>query len=414
MKSRFLLLLICMLQLLGCTTSELRELPSAALDVAVSDVGQTPIVDRPDQSTLPSALLSVRWQGEDRNLSFLACGDNIIYYGNIRDAKEKSNGGELDFSYSYANIASLIRDADIAFINQETLMAGEGYAWSYYPHFNSPQEVGKTLVELGFDVVNIANNHKLDKTGAGLRATIEFWRSQEVLLIGDYLSAQELSCVDIYECDGLRIAFVSFTEHTNTLKLSAAREEVIPYLERAFVTAQMRQAKETADLVIASCHWGDENVFTPSAVQREYAQLLCNLGADVILGHHPHVIQGVEWLQSEDGTHRTICYYSLGNLMAEMKTQYNMLGGIAMFDIVLRHGETPRIESPVLMPTVFYFNSTFRDNTIILMQDFTQELASSHGISGYGNRLSLPALYAKVREVISPEFLPEGFDANRF
>lgn len=418
MKRSLSFLLVFMLLLSGCahTASDKKE-EITGTPTPVTDPGNDPIItDIPDETDAETEPVPVpgTWQGEDRDISFLACGDNIIYYGNIRDAQEKSAGGELSFAYSYAPIASMIEEADIAFINQETLMAGEGYAWSYYPRFNSPQEVGKTLANVGFDIINIANNHMLDKGGAGLRSTIAFWRSQPVLLIGDYLSRDELSEVDIYEYEGLKIAFVSFTYGTNGLQLAAGREEVIPYLDREFVTARMEQAKAAADLVIASCHWGDENVFTPNAQQREYAQLLCDLGADVIIGHHPHVIQTVEWLQSEDGGQRTLCIYSLGNLMAEMAGQYNMLGGIARFEIVLRRGERPRIESPEFIPTVFWFSSSFRNNTVYLMQDFTAELASKHGISYYGNRLSLPSLYAKVRELIPPEFLPDGFDANRF
>ncbi len=353
------------------------------------------------------------WEGEDKTISFLACGDNIIYYGNVRDATAKSADGTLDFAYSYEPIAEMIANADIAFINQETLMAGDGYAYSYYPCFNSPQEVGLTLVNLGFDIVNIANNHMLDKGGDGLHATIEFWRSQPVLLLGDYLSEEETSQIDIYEYEGLKIAFVSYTYGTNGITLPAGRSEVIPYHSKELITRQMALARSQADLIIASCHWGDENTFYPNAMQKEYAQLLCDEGADVIIGHHPHVIQPITWLENADG-HRTLCVYSLGNLMAEMAGQYNMLGGILQFEIDLQHGKTPQIISPVFVPSVFYFNTSFYNNTIYLLQDFTDDLASSHGIRYYGNSLSLPSIYAKLRELISEEYLPFGFDANRY
>ena len=111
----------------------------------------------------------------------------MIYYGNVREAKYLAQGTDktYDFSPTYEHVAPLISQADIAFINQETLMCGGGYDLSYYPRFNSPQEVGDTLQSVGFDVVNIANNHMLDKDEDGLAATIKYWNSKkDVLLIG--------------------------------------------------------------------------------------------------------------------------------------------------------------------------------------------------------------------------------------
>ena len=98
-------------------------------------------------------------------LSFIGAGDNMAYYGNVRDAKKNAEGTNLvyDFRPSYTDIKTVIADYDLRFINQETLMCGDGYDLSYYPRFNSPQELGDAVVDTGFNVVGLANNHMLDR-----------------------------------------------------------------------------------------------------------------------------------------------------------------------------------------------------------------------------------------------------------
>ena len=244
------------------------------------------------------------------------------------------------------------------------------------------------------------------QNGDRLTKTINFWRSQPVFTIGDYINENDYNTVRIYEYNGVRIAFLAYTYDTNGIRLNAGLDLVVPYLKKDDIRRQVAAAREQADLVFVSCHWGTENSFEIDSSQQIYAQLMCDLDVDVIIGHHPHVIQPVQWLENDHGG-RTLCFYSLGNLMAEMAADYNMVGGIATFDIVREEGKTPYIENPVFHPTVFYFTKSFRDNTIYPMQDFTEELASRHGISYYGNSTTLQKLRRYVTNVIDSEFLPD-------
>jgi len=351
---------------------------------------------------------------EEKRLSFLGCGDNIVYYGNVREAAQVSYAGgrQYNFAPTYDFVAEMIKNADISFINQETLMAGDGYEFSYYPCFNGPQDMGLDLVSLGYDIIGMSNNHMLDQSGAGLEATINFWRGQDVFTIGDYLSEEEYNDVHIYEKDGVKIAFLSYTYATNGIPLDSAHSYIqIPYLDRDTVKNQVSNAKSSgADLVFVSVHWGDEGSFTPNAEQKEYAQIMTEAGADVIIGHHPHVIEPIEWLTASDGT-KTLCVYSLGNFIGEQAYDYNMVGGMISFDIV-KGTEASYIENVKLIPTVYYFNSSFYGNCVYLMKDFTETLASSHGIGSYGNYTSLAKLQNYVTSTIDREFLPEDFLAT--
>lgn len=365
--------------------------------------------DETDSPVSPDAPVTEPHDPVITKISFLGAGDNIVYYGNVRDAQSKavSGGRKYNFLPTYSDIADLISQADISFINQETLMSGGEF--SYYPRFNGPQDMGNDLVELGFDIVNIANNHMLDHSASGLSKTIDFWKTLDVMLIGGYYNSDDFSNIRVYEKSGIKIAFLSYTYGTNGLTKPASSPLYIPYINEEDITVQTKKAKELADLVFVSVHWGEENSFKPSSEQIKYANLMADLGVDVIIGHHPHVIQPVEWLTGKDGN-KALCIYSLGNLMAEMARDYNMVGGIISFDIVRTDDEKPVIENVLFTPTMFHFPGNFYNNHIYLLEDYTSELAAQHGVKTYyKNSISYDQLIKYVKNTISPEFLPEFY-----
>lgn len=365
---------------------------------------EIPSTDTPIMS-IPEDLLPA----EERTVvSFVGAGDNIVYYGNVRDAAScaTASGRKYNFAPIYDSVKNTVQGADIAFINQETLMCGDGYAFSYYPRFNGPQDMGYDLADVGFDVVNIANNHMLDKGASGLDATIDFWRSVEgVTIIGGYKNEEEFAEPHILEVKGIRIAFLSYTFFTNSLTLPSSSPLVVPYPDEETVITQISRAHELADYLIVSVHWDQENIFTPNQAQKSFARLLSDHGVDVILGHHPHVIQPIEYLERPDGG-KTLCVYSLGNFVAEMPRDYNMLGGLISFDIV-KQGNKIATENVVFLPTVYYFDTSFYKNHVYFLSDFTDDLAASHGLSYYGRSISVSGIKDYLTDTIAKEFLPE-------
>ena len=369
----------------------------------------SPIYNDKNNSSEASSQIKVPVDPIKTEISFVGVGDNIIYFGNVRDAKSKhiEGGREYNFLPSYSSVASLIKEADIAFINQETVMTGD--APTYYPLFNSPQDLAYDLIDVGFDIINMSNNHMLDKGGDGLKATMDFWNTLDVTTIGGYYNKADFDNVKVYEEKGIKIALLSFTEQTNGNALRADSELYIPYLTESNVRSQVALAKEAADFIIVSVHWGDENTFKPNDYQKKYANLFAELGVDVILGHHPHVIQPVEWLEGANG-HKTLCVYSLGNFMAEQEFDFNMIGGMISFNIVKNNENEPVAEDPVFIPTMFHFPKSFYDNHIFLLEDYTADLAAEHGVKTfYGRSMSYEKLFTYVKNTISAEFLPEYF-----
>ncbi len=342
-------------------------------------------------------------------VSVLAVGDNLIHESVYLDAKKRAaDGAEYDFVPMYAPIADTIAAADIAFINQETPMAGKEYGYSGYPTFNSPREVAEALVEVGFDVVNLATNHLFDKHNAGAQATVEYMQSLPITTIGAYLNQEDYENIRVTEVNGIRIAWVSFSQKSNYAYNPAQHSVIMPMMNNdEAIRARVKAADQIADFVIVSAHWGEE-VAEIYPETRRLASLIAEAGADVILGHHSHILQGVEWIATADGS-RTLVAYSLGNFISTQYYAQNMVGGMLAFDIVMKDGVC-RIESPILHPTVTQYSLNRDSLEVYLLEDYTEALAKAHGTIYHSPSFSLAWIYKHVTSIITDEFLPAYFE----
>lgn len=338
-------------------------------------------------------------------ITFLAAGDNLIHPNIYQDAQSRGTAEkEYDFLPMYTDVADFVAEADFAFINQETLMAGEAYGYSGYPTFNSPQQLGRDLVQVGFDIVGLANNHMLDRRDSGLYDNVLFWNSLPVTTIGASIGE---AAPAFLEKDGVTIGMLSYTYGTNGITQGADAVVKVPYIDRDRIIADLDALAESKpDITIVSMHWGIENVTTPSDEQRELAQMLADCGVDVILGHHPHCLQPIEWLTGQDGN-RTLCIYSLGNLLSGMARPINQVGGFLQFSIVSDGAGDLMIDHVSFRPTVFYYGPGWYNTHLYFLEDYTDEIAATHGVQLSGYTLTAAEARAIVENVIDPAFLPQ-------
>ena len=341
------------------------------------------------------------------DIDFAAFGDNLIHPNIYLEAKMRGNSEkEYDFLPIYSDVSDIIKNADISFINQETVMAGEEYGYSGYPCFNSPRHLGLDLCSLGVDIINIANNHMLDKGTAGLASTMEFWNEQDVLTVGAYENAEDASIIRIVSRDGIDIAVLSYTYGTNGIVKDPSSPIVIPYIDDALILSDLEKAETEADFIIVSIHWGIENTYTPTDEQRRLAALMADNGADVIIGHHSHSLQPIEWIDREDGG-KTLCIYSLGNCISGMARPMNQVGGIFSFRITSDGAGGLCAADVLLTPTVFYYGMDYYGTHLYLLKDYTDDIAVTHGVGIEGYRLSRADAEEIVRGVIDEEFIPD-------
>ncbi len=337
-------------------------------------------------------------------ISFVAVGDNLIHDTVYEQAEARSSSG-YDFSDAYDRIAHLIDEPDVSILNQETIISTE-HNVSSYPMFNSPVEVGEEMLEIGFDVFNIATNHSLDCGEKGLISAINFWKSKNAITSGAYLNNSELNNIPVNEVNGVKIAYLGFTDSANGLSLPDDSEVILVMAQdESLLQQQIIKAKEVADIVVVSAHWGNEYTHEPTDAQRELAQKLSQWGADVIIGTHPHVIQPVEYITNSDGR-KTLVAYSLGNFISAQNRGPRMLGGMLNFEIV-RNNTTGEIafENVKFSGVVTHYGYGYSNIRVYPLADYTEELASKHGVLSKTSDFSLEYLYDILNDVIDKQFL---------
>jgi poly-gamma-glutamate synthesis protein (capsule biosynthesis protein) len=252
----------------------------------------------------------------------IAAAGDIMFHQTQLDSAYDVNNKTYDFKSVFEDVKPIISAADLAIANFETTTAGPGRPYSGYPLFNSPDEVIDTIKYAGFDVLTTANNHSLDTGSEGLKRTVATIQSKGMDTVGTYEKKPE-SRVLLKEVKGIKVAILSYTESTNGLGGGYAANELntmINLMDKAAIVNDLRDAKGLgADLIIAFMHWGDEYAEQPNAKQVEYAQVMAEEGANLILGSHPHVIQRSEFIETE--AHSAFVIYSMGNFISNQRKE---------------------------------------------------------------------------------------------
>lgn len=323
---------------------------------------------------------------EESIVSFMAVGDNLIHAAIYMDAYARH--GEYEFEDVYEPIKEFVQSKDVAYINQETILGGTELGLSHYPMFNSPQEIGVALVNTGFDFINTSTNHSMDKFEKGVLASLDFWNQYEnVVTVGTNGSFEEQKENKYIVRNGVKFGVLGYTYGTNGIPLPEGKEYLVNLISKDRIQEDVERLKGTCDSIIVSMHWGNEYQTTPSEEQKDLAKFLADLGVDVIIGEHPHVIQPMDWVTAEDGTD-TLVIYSLGNFLSSQDTAMGMLGGCAAFDI-RKDGNTGdiSIENVKWYPTMTHYKmggdytAGTRHYKTYLLKDYSEEMAKSHGLN---------------------------------
>lgn len=260
-----------------------------------------------------------------------AVGDILIHESLFKDAK--IGEGLYDFKPMLEHVKPYIQQADVAFANQETMLGGVELKLSGYPMFNSPFEVGEALIDTGFDVVSIANNHTLDVGEKGVLNAIEFYTNNNLIYTGAYKSEEDRLKIRILERNGIVFSFLAYSYGTNGIRVPKGKDYLINLIDVDRINDEISRAKEISDVVVLSLHFGNEYEPLPNELQKMLANEFAKTGADIIFGHHPHVLQPMEWIEQEDGR-KTFVAYSLGNFLSGQKGIAREIGGIAQLAVV--------------------------------------------------------------------------------
>ena len=263
-------------------------------------------------------------------------GDNLIHSSVYKEAARQANGTGYDFKPLISYVKDIVKDYDLAYYNQETVLGGTKLGLSDYPTFNSPQEAGDAMIDAGFNLVSLATNHTMDRGEKAILSSREYWNTKDVLAVGSYSSTEERNEVIIKTKNDISYTMLNYTYGTNGISVPSGKEYLVnvwptdlvindPSRDTEYqkyketVKEDIARVRDKVDVLIVAMHWGVEYTHTPTAYEKDMANFLAEQNVDIVIGTHPHVIQPIEHIGN------TVVFYSLGNFIsAQMQDQnYN-------------------------------------------------------------------------------------------
>lgn len=268
-----------------------------------------------------------------------SAGDVLIHMPVMESAKQSD--GTYNFDKIFTYISDEIKDCDYFVANLETTLAGteNGRKYTSYPCFNSPDSIATALKKAGVDCLLTANNHTFDTRGHGVKRTLSVIKEMGFDWVGTRENEGDKRYL-VKEIGGINFGIACYTYETenengkalNGILTDSETAKIINSFDYTNISSfyedigedLTNMKNEGADITIVYLHWGNEYQLTENDHQKKIAKALCEMGVDVIVGGHPHVVQPVDLITSEDGTHSTVCVYSVGNFISNQRR--NLMG----------------------------------------------------------------------------------------
>jgi len=310
-------------------------------------------------------------------LTIVAAGDNLIHEPII---KAGLKNGVYSFDYMFDKIRDYILPADIAFINQETVLVNKNLGYSGYPQFGSPKEMGAAVAAAGFDIINHATNHIMDKGEAGILSSMDFWDSyKDIHYIGIHRSEEDRAKRQvIISKNNFKVGFLSYTYGTNGIPLPRGKSWLVSLINQEKMAADIKALRPLCDYLAVSMHWGDEYRPDYNREQQKLAVFLAEQQVDLVIGHHPHVLEPLVIVKRGDGGTMPV-FYSLGNFFSAHLTpiKETLLGGL-MYLKLKKTEEKITVEEIGLIPIITHFDANLSGFRIYPLHEYTEDLAAGH------------------------------------
>ncbi|WNB92992.1 CapA family protein [Bacillus sp. NEB1478] len=285
------------------------------------------------------------------SITLAAVGDILIHDTVYNKARQST--GKYDFNSNFGPVKSFLSQPNITMANQETMIGGTELGLSSYPSFNSPHEVGNALKDNGVDLVTLANNHTLDRGEKVILSALNYWNEIGVMYTGAFSSDEDRANIRFMKKNDITVSFLSYTYGTNGIPIPSGKEHLVNLIDTEKIKKEIGEAKKISDIAVVSLHFGNEYERMPNDFQKEIVKVVTEAGGDIIIGHHPHVLQPVKWETASDGS-KTFVIYSLGNFLSGQRRDYKDIGGMVQLTITkhIKGEETAlALTEPKFLPT---------------------------------------------------------------
>ena len=377
---------------LDITDKRVQAKPSTS-QTTLPTAAPVPTETEPPETTLPTPEHVVS------TATIVSTGD-LLMHKPVIDTGYKS--GSYDFESIFRYLSEYTMDADLAVANLETTLCStdNGYSYSGYPNFNCPDALVDGAKDAGFDILLNASNHSYDTSSVGMHRTMQVIQDKGLIPLGIVENADDKHYI-VEEVNGIKIGMVCYTYETdsnadrvalNGLPVKAEDAPLINCFDyNALDTfyAELRTRLEEmkadgAEATVLYLHWGTEYQLQANETQKKMAQKICDLGVDVLIGGHPHVVQPMDLISSTtDEDHKMVCLYSMGNAVSNQR-QGN-LSAIA----------TAHTEDGVLFSITF---SKYSDGTVYLESTDLLPLWVYRRSDGTGNEYNIMPLDMERRD----------------
>lgn len=245
-----------------------------------------------------------------REIVLCAVGDILL----DRGVRAQVNG---EYDYPYRKVRNVLERADITFGNLECPITTEGTPALKRSIllFKADLENAAAIKEAGFDILNLSNNHTMDYGTEGIINTMNILKDFNINFMGAGDNYEEARKPLYIKKKGCKIGFLGYSVFPPEGYISFSDRPDVAKVDIEMLVSEIKAAKENCDFLIVSFHWGKEYEFYAGKMQKELAHTVIDSGGDLILGHHPHVLQGVERYKDR------LIFYSLGNFIFDRQIQ---------------------------------------------------------------------------------------------
>lgn len=379
------------------------------LSVGSSIVSGAVYFMRPKQETVKQETetkIEPKEEKDSSSFTFAGVGDNLIHQAIF--SQYEMGVTDYDFKEDYALMKPYIEAADLSFINQETICAGEEFGLSHYPQFNGPTQILDAVADTGFDWLAASSNHSLDKGSDALLAELNYLHENypDISVTGAYRSEEESNQYIVREVNGIKVGLLGYTYGLNGIPLPEDMPWLVELINEDQIQKDMEALSKISDVQIVSMHWGTEYHTEIEAEQQALAQKMNEWGVEVIIGTHPHVIKPAEIIQGEKQD--TLCYYSLGNFLSAQDTNEGMVGGMASFTLQYDFDtQETSFKDVKFTPTVMYYDPAFTTFKVMTIHDYNDDYIPSHYVASLGYDMSKAWIQNYVKEIMGS---PEGIE----
>jgi len=288
----------------------------------------------------------------------MAVGDIMVHQEQLEAAWDNKRG-TYDFAPFFAKVSPVLRQADWVLGNLETTLSGKEARYTGYPEFNSPETLAVALKQAGFTAVTTANNHSLDRREAGVLRTIEHLDRAGLAHTGTFRSAAQRNDPLLLKKGDITLAVLAYTYGTNGIPIPKGKPYLVNVIDSRLIHRDIVRARSLgADFVAVALHFGAEYQRMPNASQRAIVDTCLKVGADLILGSHPHVVQPMERRTvtlADGGTRTGLVAYSLGNFISAQRREYKDVGAILSVTLTKKANGQTAVEQAAIIPTYVHY-----------------------------------------------------------